>query len=60
MDATNCYIFFQRLGMKMDLINTVVAHAHGLPDSLSGPVTETLVGICEVRHAAQPPSPPIR
>jgi dynactin 1 len=48
MDATNCFLFFQRLGMKVDLINTIVAQVHGLPDSLSGPVSEVLVGICEV------------
>ncbi len=32
-DATNCYMFFQRLAAKADVINTVVAHVHGLPDS---------------------------
>ena len=49
MDATNCYIFFQRLAAKIDLINTFVAHANNLPDALTGPVSEGLVGICEVR-----------
>lgn len=49
MDATNCYIFFQRLAAKIDLINTFVAQGHNLPDALSGPVSETLVGICELR-----------
>jgi dynactin 1 len=41
-------MFFQRLAYKADLINTVVAQAHGLPDSLNGPVSEVLVGVCEV------------
>ncbi|GJE89651.1 dynactin [Phanerochaete sordida] len=49
MDATNTYIFFQRLAAKIDLINTFVAQAHNLPDALNGPVSEALVGICELR-----------
>ncbi|KAG6865099.1 hypothetical protein C0991_005060 [Blastosporella zonata] len=48
-DATNCYLFFQRMAHKADIINTVVAQAHGLPDSLNGSVSEVLVGICEMR-----------
>ncbi|GLB43572.1 putative dynein associated protein [Lyophyllum shimeji] len=48
-DATNCYLFFQRLAYKADIINTVVAQAHGLPDSLNGSVSEVLVGVCEMR-----------
>ncbi|KAH7911588.1 dynein associated protein-domain-containing protein [Hygrophoropsis aurantiaca] len=51
-DATSCYLFFQRLSYKTDLINTVVAQAHGLPESLNGSVSETLVGICEMRGRA--------
>lgn len=47
-DATSCYMFFQRLAAKTDLINTVVAQTHGLPDSLNGSVSDMLVGICEV------------
>jgi hypothetical protein len=49
-DSTSCFLFFQRLGMKADLINSVVAQAHGLPDALSGPVSDLLVGVCEVKH----------
>ena len=49
MDATNCYLFFQRLAAKVDLINSVVAQMHNLPESLNGPVSDVLVGICEVR-----------
>ena len=49
MDATNCYLFFQRLAAKIDLINTFIAQAHNLPESLTGDVTEMLVGICEMR-----------
>jgi dynactin 1 len=50
MDSTSCYLFFVRLGAKTDLISSVVGQAHGIPDSLSGgPVTEQLVGVCEVR-----------
>lgn len=48
-DATSCYLFFQRLAYKADLINTIVAQAHNLPDSLNGSVSEVLVGVCEVR-----------
>ena len=48
MDATNCYMFFQRLAAKVDLINTIVAQTHNLPESLNGPVSDVLVGICEV------------
>lgn len=35
----------------MDLINTVVAQKHNMPESLNGPgpVSEVLVGICEMR-----------
>lgn len=35
----------------MDLINTIVAHKHNMPESLNGPgaVSEVLVGICEMR-----------
>ncbi len=49
MDATNCYLFFQRLAAKVDLINSVVAQMHNLPEALNGPVSDVLVGICEVR-----------
>ncbi|OSD01208.1 dynactin [Trametes coccinea BRFM310] len=49
MDATNCYMFFQRLAAKVDLINSVVAQMHNLPESLNGPVSDVLVGICEMR-----------
>ncbi|KAI9445370.1 dynein associated protein-domain-containing protein [Lactarius indigo] len=50
-DATRCYLFFQRMASKTDLINTVTAHAHNLPESLNGRVSETLVGVCEMRGA---------
>ncbi|KAL4247405.1 dynactin subunit family protein [Abortiporus biennis] len=50
MDATNCYLFFQRLALKTDLINTFVATAHNLPESLNGPISEvSIVGTCELR-----------
>ena len=48
-DATSCYLFFQRLAAKVDLINAVVAQTHNLPEALNGPVSDVLVGICEVR-----------
>ncbi|KAI9569455.1 dynein associated protein-domain-containing protein [Boletus coccyginus] len=51
-DATSCYLFFQRMGLKIDLINTVVGQAHGLPESLNGDVSDTVVGICEMRGRA--------
>ncbi|KAH9176859.1 dynein associated protein-domain-containing protein [Lactarius sanguifluus] len=50
-DATRCYLFFQRMASKTDLVNTVTAHAHNLPESLNGQVSETLVGVCEMRGA---------
>lgn len=43
-----CYMFFQRMSAKADLINSIVAQSHGLPDALNGDVTESLVRICEV------------
>ncbi|KAJ8701829.1 hypothetical protein PTI98_000580 [Pleurotus ostreatus] len=48
-DATSCYLFFQRLAGKADLISSIAAQAHGLPDSCNGPVTEVLMGICDMR-----------
>ncbi|KAJ3503186.1 hypothetical protein NLJ89_g8547 [Agrocybe chaxingu] len=48
-DATSCYLFFRRLGYKLDLINNVVAHIHNLPEALNGDVSEVLVGVCEMR-----------
>ncbi|KAI0305043.1 dynein associated protein-domain-containing protein [Russula brevipes] len=50
-DATRCYIFFQRMASKTDLINMITAQAHNLPESLNGSVSETLVGVCEMRGA---------
>lgn len=40
------------MGLKIDLINTVVGQAHGLPESLNGDVSDTIVGICEVSIVA--------
>ena len=48
-DATHCYLFFQRLAAKLDLINTAAAQNHSLPESLNGAVSGVLVGVCEVR-----------
>ncbi|KAG6812629.1 hypothetical protein H0H92_001712 [Tricholoma furcatifolium] len=48
-DATNCYLFFRRLAYKADVINTIVAQAHNLPESLNNSVSEVLVGVCEMR-----------
>ena len=48
VDATKCYLFFQRIASKTDLINIITAQAHNLPESLNGSVSETLVGVCEV------------
>jgi dynactin 1 len=47
-DATRCYLFFQNMAAKTDLINMITAQAHNLPESLNGSVSETLVGVCEV------------
>jgi dynactin 1 len=48
VDATRCYLFFQRMALKTDLINIITAQAHNLPESLNHSVSETLVGVCEV------------
>ncbi|TFL06330.1 dynein associated protein-domain-containing protein [Pterulicium gracile] len=50
-DASSCYLFFERIGAKADIINTAIAHKHGLPDCLDGPVTEALMGACELRQS---------
>jgi dynactin 1 len=47
-DATNAYLFFQRIAFKADIINASVAQMNGLPESLNGTVTEGLVGTCDV------------
>lgn len=47
-DATSCYLFFRRMAYKANLINTVVAQIHNLPDALNGDVSDVLVGVCEV------------
>ncbi|KAF8167287.1 dynactin [Crassisporium funariophilum] len=49
LDATQCYMAFQRLAFKADLINTVVAQVHNLPDALNGDVSEVIIGVCEMR-----------
>lgn len=48
-DATNAYLFFQRVAFKADVINASVAQMNGLPESLNGTVTEGLVGTCDVK-----------
>ncbi|KAJ7246396.1 dynein associated protein-domain-containing protein [Mycena rebaudengoi] len=48
-DATSCYLFFQRLAYKADLITTVVSQNNGLPESLNGSVSDALVGVCDMR-----------
>ncbi|KAF7320182.1 CAP-Gly domain-containing protein [Mycena kentingensis (nom. inval.)] len=48
-DATSCYLFFQRMANKTDLINTTVSQNNGLPDSLNGSVSDALVGVCDMR-----------
>nr|GAT55786.1 predicted protein [Mycena chlorophos] len=48
-DATSCYLFFQRMGNKTDLINMTVSLNNGLPDSLNGSVSDALVGVCDMR-----------
>ncbi|KAG8957368.1 hypothetical protein FRC03_010211 [Tulasnella sp. 419] len=48
-DATNCYMFFQRLAFKADLINNAVASTYGLPESLNESISEALVGVCDMR-----------
>ncbi|KAI0271447.1 dynein associated protein-domain-containing protein [Gloeopeniophorella convolvens] len=48
-EATRCYLFFQRMALKTDLINTITAQAHNLPEALNGSVSDILVGVCEMR-----------
>ncbi|KAJ7194752.1 dynactin [Mycena pura] len=48
-DATSCYLFFQRMANKADLIVNVVSQNNGLPDSLNGSVSDALVGVCDMR-----------
>ncbi|KAF9260836.1 dynactin [Marasmius fiardii PR-910] len=48
-DATSSFLYFQRLASKADLINNTLAQTHGLPDSLDGPVSDVVVGICDMR-----------
>ncbi|KAF5376572.1 hypothetical protein D9757_008269 [Collybiopsis confluens] len=51
-DALRAYMFFQRIGWKANIINAIVAQAHGLPESLDsseGGISEQLVGVCEMR-----------
>jgi len=47
--ATSCYLFFQRMAAKMELVNSVVGQIYGLPDVLGGTVSGELVGVCEMR-----------
>ncbi|KAF8644238.1 hypothetical protein AX16_008593 [Volvariella volvacea WC 439] len=48
-DATSCYLFFQRIALKLDVISSIEAQIHNLPDALNGPGSETLVGVCDLR-----------
>ncbi|KAL5476529.1 hypothetical protein ACEPAI_3386 [Sanghuangporus weigelae] len=48
-EATQCYLYFQRMAAKADLINFAIAQSHGLPEALNGHVTEGLVRTCELR-----------
>ena len=36
------------MASKADLINSIVAQSHGLPDALNGSVSESLLRTCEV------------
>ena len=52
-DAANCYMLFQRLSYKLDLINTTVAHSYGLPEALYAEISDSsLVGVFEVSSIA--------
>lgn len=53
-DSLKCVLYFQRMAGKADIINEVVAKMHSLPEALdspnsSSPITELLVGVCELR-----------
>ncbi|KAF8337534.1 dynein associated protein-domain-containing protein [Cantharellus anzutake] len=52
-DAAQCYMLFQRLSYKIDLINTLVGQSYNFPESLFGDITDSsLVGVCEMRSIA--------
>lgn len=48
-DSTNTYLFFKRMASKADLLNSITAEKYSLPEALNEPVTEALIGICEMR-----------
>ncbi|KAL7423292.1 hypothetical protein Q5752_002593 [Cryptotrichosporon argae] len=51
-DSTTALLFFHRLAAKVDILLSVLAHVHNLPQSLHAPASsapEALVGVCELR-----------
>ncbi|KAF7307576.1 CAP-Gly domain-containing protein [Mycena indigotica] len=48
-NATRCYLLFQRLGNKADLIANTITLNNGLPESLKGSVSDELIGVCNMR-----------
>ncbi|ODO01512.1 hypothetical protein I350_06332 [Cryptococcus amylolentus CBS 6273] len=48
-DSTSMFLFFNRVGAKVDMLVNVVSQVHGLPASLHSASSEALVGICELK-----------
>ncbi|WVQ72856.1 hypothetical protein IAR50_002417 [Cryptococcus sp. DSM 104548] len=48
-DSTSMFLFFNRVGAKVDMLVNVVSQVHGLPASLQSASSEALVGICELK-----------
>lgn len=48
-DSTALFLFFHRVGSKVDLLINTISALHSLPSSLQAATSEALVGICELR-----------
>ena len=48
-DPTTLFLFFLRIGSKVDTLISTISTLHGLPGSLQTATSEALVGICELR-----------
>ncbi|WVQ65710.1 uncharacterized protein L199_003888 [Kwoniella botswanensis] len=49
IDSTTIYLFFNRISSKVDMLISIIAQIHGLPNSLHNATSETLVGLCELK-----------
>ena len=48
-DSTTLYLFFQRIGSKVDILINTISTIHSLPASLQTATSDALVGVCELR-----------